>query len=58
MNNEALSCCGCGWTEAVVQFVFGSVLKEHVKDGKEGIQYSTIKLLVGTRHFCSLMCYN
>ena len=33
MNNEALSCCGCGWTEPVVQFVFGSVLKE---DGKRG----------------------
>ena len=36
MNNEALSCCGCGWTEPVVQFVFGSVLKEHVKDGERG----------------------
>ena len=33
MNNEALSCCGCGWTEPVIQFVFGSVLKE---DGKRG----------------------
>ena len=33
MNNEALSFCGCGWTEPVVQFVFGSVLKE---DGERG----------------------
>ena len=30
-------CCGCGWTEPVVQFVFGSVLKEHIdKDGERG----------------------
>ena len=29
-------CCGCGWTEPVVQFVFGSVLKEHVEDGERG----------------------
>ena len=30
-------CCGCGWTEPVVQFVFGSVLKEHIdEDGERG----------------------
>ena len=30
-------CCWCGWTEPVVQFVFGSVLKEHIDgDGERG----------------------
>ena len=28
-------CCGCGWTEPVVQFVFGSVLEEHIDEDGE-----------------------
>ena len=40
-NNKAVSCCWCGWTGPVVQFVFGSVLKKHI-DNEDGERWYTI----------------